>query len=241
MIYFEQLLIGTNPKTLSGGVRPCPRCLRATSQASVSAEPVSLSALETQIQKLSTKKASVMLRGFEPFQHPELVGIVQTLASSQIRRLGMRTDAAALANPDDARGCIDFGVRVFEIPFLPREMDALSQAAPLEASLAGIAGIRNAAAVLDAKVFVCTDIYLCKHTAPYFVDTVQVAIAAGIDAIRLSIWQDTEPVSRGSLPVEPSVLNAAHAAATQSSIVFFGDGCEEHLAGATLYEVGTAD
>jgi len=190
-----------------------------------------------------------MLCGFEPFQHPELVGIVQTLASSQVKRIAMRTDAAALANSQDAQGAVDFGVRVFEVPFLPKEMDALSQAvAPLEASFAGIAGIRSAAATLGVTTFICADISVCKHTAPYFMSTVQAAVVAGVDAIKISASQGVEAGKiatmlggisgdNGSVgDAQTSMLDKAHSMATQSSIAFFGDGCEHFLQGAVLYE-----
>ena len=236
MILFHELNIGTG--TSGGGARPCPRCFRATSTGQVAAiEPVRLQSLTPRIEELAATGASVMLRGFEPFRHPDLVGIIQTLAEAKPRRIGMRTDGAALANLRDAQGCIDNGVRVFEIPFLPREMDALSQAAPMEASFAGIRGIRNASAALGVAVFVCADITTCTHAAKYFLSVVQAAIAAGVDAIRLSHNESSnEPNRLVELLGGKNVLNQAHSLATQNSIVLFGDGCESYLSGARLYE-----
>ena len=255
MIFFHELSIGT---AVSGGgvasgftalhseieepsfphyvcVRPCPRCLRSASTGQTAAtEPVRLQALASRIEELAAADVSVMLRGFEPFQHPDLVGIIQTLAEAKPRRIGMRTDGAALANLRDAQGCIDNGVRVFEIPFLPREMDALSQTAPMEASFAGIRGIRSASAALGAAVFICADITICTHTAKYFTTTVQAAIAAGVDAIRLNC---DEPKQVTELLGGETILNQAHSLATQNSLAFFGDGCEDYLGGASLYEV----
>ena len=233
MILFHELNIGTSVS--GGGVRPCPRCFRAVSTGQVAvAEPVRLQALTPRIEKLAAADVSVMLRGFESFQHPDLVGIIHTLVEAKPRRIGIRTDGAALANSRDAQGCIDNGVRVFEIPFLPREMDALSQTAPLEASFAGIRGIRSASAALATAVFVCADITICMHTAKYFTATVQAAIAAGVDAIRLSC---DEPTDLAELLDGKTVLNQAHSLATQNSVAFFGDGCEDYLGGASLYEV----
>ena len=271
MILFHELNIGTGNS--GGGVRPCPRCLRSASTGQAAAtEPIRLQALAPRIEELAAAGASVMLRGFEPFQHPDLVGIIQTLAmatgevplavgttensaasvttnstpTTKIRRIGMRTDGAALANLRDAQGCIDNGVRVFEIPFLPREMDALSQTAPLEASFAGIRGIRSASAALGVAVFICADITICMHTAKYFTTTVQAVIAAGVDAIRLSCGggcdrghneSSNEPTDPAELLGGKTVLNQAHSLATQNSLAFFGDGCEDYLGGASLYEV----
>ena len=258
MILFHELNIGTS--TSGGGVRPCPRCFRATSTGQTAAsEPIRLQALTPRIEELAATGASVMLRGFEPFRHPDLVGIIQTLAmatggvsppstraetsatsattnsppTAKIRRIGMRTDGAALANLRDAQGCIDNGVRVFEIPFLPREMDALSQTVPMEASFAGIRGIRSAQAALATAVFICADIVVCAHTAKYFSGTVQAAIASGVDAIRLSC---DEPNRLEELLGGKNILNQAHSLATQNSTVLFGDGCESYLRGARLYE-----
>jgi molybdenum cofactor biosynthesis enzyme MoaA len=198
------------------------------------AEPVSLQALTSRIEELSALHASVMMRGFEPFQHPDLVGIVQTLSSSRVRRVGVRTDAAALANLRDAQGCIDNGVRIFEIPLLPRALDTLSQAPPMEASMRGIQGIRSAAAALGVDVFVSADIGVCTHTAAYFMETVQAAIAAGVDAIRIT-GEESVPVVQ--LVGATSTLDLAHSLATRNSVAFFGDGCENYLKGAALYEV----
>ena len=237
MILFHELSIGTSAS--GGGVRPCPRCLRSASTGqAAAAEPVRLQALAPRIEELAVVGTSVMLRGFEPFQHPDLVGIIHTLVEAKPRRIGMRTDGAALANLRDAQGCIDNGVRVFEIPFLPREMDALSQTAPLEASFAGIRGIRSASAALGVAVFICADITICTHTAKYFTATVQAAIAAGVDAIRLSCDGGCdEPNRLAELLGGKTVLNQAHSLATQNSVAFFGDGCEDYLGGASLYEV----
>ena len=240
MILFHELNIGT--AVSGGGVRPCPRCLRSAATGQGTAvEPVRLQALIPRIEELAGEDGiaegtgkSLMLRGFEPFQHPDLVGIIHALAEANPRRIGMRTDAAALANLRDAQGCIDNGVRVFEIPFLPREMDALSQTAPLEASFAGIRGIRSASAALGVAVFVCADITVCAHTAKYFLSMVQAAIAAGVDAIRLSC---DEPARLAELLGGKTVLNQVHSLATQNSTAFFGDGCEDYLGGASLYEV----
>ena len=245
MILFHELKIGTDA---SGGVRPCPRCLRSafvTAAGQAATEPTRLQALTPHIEELATADSasvSVMLRGFEPFQHPDLVDIIHSLTAAKFRRIGMRTDGAALANPRDAQGCIDNGVRVFEIPFLPREMDALSKTAPLEASFAGIQGIRNASAALGVVTFICADIVVCAHTAKYFNSTVQAAIATGVDAIRLNcdgICDESrgEPKQAAELLGGTTVLNQAHSLATQNSVAFFGDGCESFLEGAKLYEV----
>jgi len=239
MIIFHELSIGNE------GANPCPRCLRAGGMKDTpSPAPVNLAEITPLIQQLQAAGASVMLRGFEPFRHPDVVGIIQTLAithkGTQVRRIGMRTDAAALTNPHDAQGCIDNGVRVFEVPFLPQQMDALSQAAPLEARLAGIAEIQAAAQALGKPIFTCVDVYVCKHTAPYFADTVQAALGAGVNAIRISTDQKSGTVDVASLVGGRSVLDAVHAAATQNSVAFFGDGCDQYLQGAALYEIQAA-
>lgn len=210
-------------------------------------EPVRLDTLAPRIEELSLTGASVMMRGYEPFRHPDLVGIVQALAASnstsKVRRIGMRTDATALVSLRDAQGCIDNGVRVFEVPLLPREMDVLSQEAPLDARLAGIQGIRNAAANLGLDTFVCADIFVCTHTAAYFSLVVQAAIAVGVDAVRVS-FDGTDSVPALEALGGISVLDSMHALATQNSLAFFGDGQNGHMArylkGAVLYRTVAA-
>jgi len=251
MIIFHELSIGNEE------ANPCPRCLRAggTKDTPLPA-PVNLAEITPRIQQLQAAGASVMMRSFEPFRHPDLVGIIQSLAGQQVmqqlaqqpaaqsrmgvRRIGMRTDASALANLHDAQGCIDNGVRVFEVPFLPQQMDALSQAASLEARLAGIAGIQTAAQALGKPIFTCVDIYVCKHTAPYFADTVQSALAAGANAIRISASQELGTVDIATLVGGRFVLDAAHASATRNSVPLFGDGCSQYMQGAVIYETRVA-
>lgn|GEM_PF-1458192 len=249
MIIFHELLIGSvsdaqDDDVLSRGANPCPRCLRASStKQENSVEPVGLNTLLLRIEGLSSVEASVMMCGMEPFRHPSLVSIVQALAAAKVRRVGMRTDAAALANPHDAQGCVGNGVRMFEIPFLPREMDSINQGAPFDVRLAGIQGIRAAATQLGLNVFVCADIFICKHTAPYFVTVMQAAIVAGVDAIRIS-FAEADPASLVTLLGGDSILDSAHSLAVQNSVAFFVVGDESfagrYLQGAQLYQTITA-
>ena len=225
MIDFLRLEIG------QGGVRPCPRCARGQGEQDV---PASIEVIEERVAELISvaQIPSVMMDGFEPFQHPELPRIVAALKDAGVRRIGMCTDAAGLMSPHDARGCIEAGVRVFEVPLLP---DALGVAAgvsapPLQASLQGIARIREVAQHLGVFVFVSAAVPACSHSAPHFAEMVQAAINAGVDGIRV------ECASPGRL-IDKATLSAAHDLATQAAIAFFGDGCEDYLLGTPLYTI----
>lgn len=251
MIVFHELRIGSDSRTYYGVENPCPRCARRSSAGKspdlqTSEQLHRYESLLTRMEELSESKASVMIQGSEPFRHPDLVDIIQALAGSNIRRLGIRTEAAALVNPQDAQGCIDNGVRVFEIPLLPREMDSVVMAAPFEARIAGLRGIRSAAANLGADVFVSAHMLLCTHTAAYFPSTVQAVIAAGFDALRLGLVA-AKPSELIDALGGVAALDFAQSAATQNSLAFFLDGDEaelyadRYLKAAQLYSVVAQD
>jgi len=164
-----------------------------------------------------------MMRDFEPFKHPDLPRIVTALTGAGVRRIAARTDATALVNPADARGCIDAGIRAFEVPIpLP--------SAATDATLRGIAQAQDSAAELGHTLFICGCIELCQHTAPRFFDMAQTALAARVDALRIECPDPQHYLDRRALA-------DIHTLATQAGICLFGDGCEAFLKGAVLYEV----
>jgi molybdenum cofactor biosynthesis enzyme MoaA len=222
MIAFQRLEIGTAQKA------PCVLCGRDSSSVET---PHTLEEISSQIQRLDT--SAVMMDGFEPFKHPELVRIIETLSDAAVTRIGMRTNGAALQNPQNAFGCIDAGVRVFEIPIVAGESEKGDRltgiAGSHEASLQGIARIKEASKELNVATFTVAVLRLCRHNAGDILAMTRAAIRAEVDAIRLEAGQ---PVA-----FDESALSEAHSAATQAGIAFFGTGCERFLEGATLYTV----
>ena len=176
---------------------------------------------------------SIMIRGSEPFMHLNLVDIIFELRRAGVARIGVRTDGGALSNPQTARGCIDAGVRVFEILVLAGDAataDRISGTQGLHAaSLRGITQVGEAATELDVHTFMVAVIPMTKSNAGQLIAATQAAIAAGAQAIRI----ECDDVSL----LDSSALDIAHTLATRSSVAFFGDGCGDFIEGAALYEV----
>jgi molybdenum cofactor biosynthesis enzyme MoaA len=222
MIIFRELLMGKGHET------PCTLCV---DRSPGKTESFSFPDIEARIAEVSPSPA--MMRGFEPFSHPDLVRIVSTLVRAGIKQIGMRTDGGAVSNPQAAQGCIDAGVRVFEIPILSghaEKSDRMTGTQGLhDAALRGIRQIKTFANTLKVKAFVCAVIPICSHNASHLLDIVQVALNAGVDAIRIECSDDEL--------VDTSLLDTAHTLATRSGVTLFGDGCGAYIEGASLYEV----
>ena len=156
------------------------------------------------------------------------------IGSGGVRRLGQRADTAILVDPNDTQSCIVAGMRVFEAPFLPDVLMMTSEpsASSLRNVLQEIAHIQEVAEQQGVSVFIAALISVSSRTAPYFLEMVQYAINAGVDAIRIECTAPRHLINKASLA-------AAHDAATQAGIAFFGDGCEDYLNGAQLYTVIT--
>ncbi|MCL2492285.1 MAG: hypothetical protein FWE87_06050 [Coriobacteriia bacterium] len=212
----------------SGHEQPCSLCDPTRSS---DAQPLPIEEIEQRIRKIAPDAA--LLCGYEPFMHPELVRIVSSMVSAGIRRIGMRTDGGALSNPQAAHGCIEAGVRVFEIPLLAgdrEKADRLSATPGLHAASAhGIAQINAASTDLDVAVFVCALIPLCSHNASQLVEMTQAALSAGVCAIRVECTDKDL--------IDHSLIITAHALATRAGVALFGAGCDSFIEGATLYEV----
>jgi hypothetical protein len=121
------------------------------------------------------------------------------------------------------------------VPFVPDGLAAAAgvSAPSLQASLQGIARIREVAEQLGVIIFVSAVIPVCSHTAPYFFEMAQTAISASTDVIYVES-SSSQDVSR---LIDGTVIASAHSAATQAGIAFFGDGCEDYLLGTPLYSV----
>jgi len=222
MITFKELRIGI------GAERACTLC--GTSNGSP-AGPAPYSDIETRIN--ADHFASVMMRGFEPFSHPHLVEIISKLMRAGTRQIGIRTNGAALGNPRDAQGCIETGVRVFEIPILAGTVDKSDRMSAIsglhDRAIQGIKQINASAADLKLSTFVCAVIPLCSHNANQLIGATQEALRAGAQAIRIEC-SDARYLDRDALTM-------SHTLATRASVAFFGDGCEKFINGAQLYEV----
>jgi len=222
MITFKELRIGT------GAAYACTLCGKRNG---VPAGPMPLSEIDVHIDAIAP--ASVMMRGFEPFKHPNLVGIISQLTQSGVRQIGMRTNGGALSSPRDAQGCIEAGVRVFEVPILAgaaKKSDRMSGIQGLhEAALQGVRQINASASDLNANTFVCAIVPICSHNTNQLIGITQAALSAGAQAIRI----ECDDLSY----LDPEVLAVAHTIATRASVSFSGDGCDTFIDGARLYEV----
>ena len=228
MITFQELLIG------KGGETSCRLCARKIDEG----VPAPLSDIEQRITEIVSQSEeatslSVMMTGFEPFMHPDLVQIVSALTHAGVRQIGMRTNGRALGNPQAAQGCIDAGVRVFEIPFFAGSAelsDRLSGIPGLfQTSQAGVKQVIESSSNLQVKTFVSALIPLCSHNRDELILATQTALAVGVQAIRI----------QAAIPgrIDPAALDAAHTLATRSGVAFFGDACDAYIKGASLYEV----
>ncbi|HET6350748.1 MAG TPA: hypothetical protein VFG89_01285 [Coriobacteriia bacterium] len=197
MISFTELAIGT------GGVVSCARCGPATA-----AEPFAADELIAHIAALAASAEgdfNVVLGGFEPFRHPGLPALISACAESGARRIMLRTDAGALANPGNAEGCLAAGVRALEIELLAEGAlhDALAARVGLGAAAsAGTAAFRVAAASAGVDVAVFGVLQACRHNAGELASTIAAFAQLGAAAVRIEC---------GRLPNTPA--NAAALAA----------------------------
>jgi len=222
MIAFESLDIGVDGRGF---------CRLCDGQYELDPHPASLDDLKARITSIAPR--AMMLVGFEPFSHPDLVAIIEACTEAGIDRIGMRTHAGALGNPNNALGCISAGVRAFEVPIATGSTHTADRvtgvAGQLEATWKGIAQIKAASRELCIDTFIGVLIPLCPHTAPHLIEATGAAIRAGADAIRLASVHD--------YTIERQTVATAHTMATRAGVALFGDGCEDCIEGAVLYRV----
>lgn len=208
--------------------RHCVRC-------SSTRPPASLQDVKNrleQVTKLGVQAPNIMFGGLEPFAYP---GLVEALAQARLWgacRIGLVTDGGALSVRDNARGCLEAGVRVFEIPLLGSSAevhDELSGASGLFNALSqGIVNIRDMAQDLGVKVFLCASVELCAHNVTELLSMAPLCAQLGFDAVRLSC-SDTVSVSEVSIEAFDEQL-------TTQAIALFGKRVSA-LSGAQLYTV----
>lgn len=125
---------------------------------------------------------SVVLCGPEPFAHPSLPEIVAAARAAGFERIGVETDAAALAHEEVARGALMAGVRhvraiVFGVGDLGDRMAGAAGASA--ASLSGIERFTNAASQARLQVAASAIVPVCRHNAEQLHLVVAAAAHAG--------------------------------------------------------------
>lgn len=184
------------------------------------------------IASLEGEKPNIMFDGFEPFAYPGLVEALARARALGALRIGLVTDGGALSVRENARGCLEAGVRVFEIPLLGASAevhDKLSDAPGLFNALSqGIVNIRVIAQDLGVKVFLCASVELCEHNASELLAMAPLCAQLGFDAVKLSCSD--------GLQVSEESIEALDQQLTTQGIALFGQRVTA-LQGTSLYTV----
>lgn len=212
MYSFYELALG------QGGVASCKSCVSPRSEAYPAAEILS---------KIGSHK-EIMLAGFEPFAHPELVSLLQSPELVRVERLGMRTDSGALASPQNAAGVLASGVRFFEIVLLGSSAlahEGLTRRPGLfESAKSGARKLRRVAEEQGHEIFITGLAPICRHNEDDLLGLVSTFVELEVDAIRFE----------SSRALNQELIDAAYEIAIPAGILLFGDSCN-HIESATLY------
>lgn len=173
----------------------------------------------------------VFLEGFEPFLYPALVEVLQEIRSMNVERIAMHTDGGALCRAENARGCMDMGVRVFEVS-VNGSNDSLHDriaGSPglFEAMSTGLSQIRTVAQDAHYSIALIASLEICEHNKSDFIHMISWCLERGFDAIRLN---------SGAELLSDEEIEQAHAMSTTQGVLFFGQSVTS-LNSAQLYNV----
>lgn len=183
----------------------------------------------------SEKLDGAMFGGFEPFAHPDLVDALAQARAQKIARIGLQTDGGALSAIQNARGCVEAGVRIFEISWLggsTSSHDALTKKPGLfDAMHQGVVALHRVEQDLNVHFALIAVIRICEHNRREFHAIVQDALQCGVTALRIS-----DPCG---VLTELDVTTIYDLAVAQG-VAVFGDGVTE-LESACLYTFDVVD
>ena len=173
----------------------------------------------------------VFLEGFEPFSYPALVEVLQEIRSIHVERIAMHTDGGALCRVENARGCLDMGVRVFEVS-INGSNDSLhnriaGSSGLFEAMSTGLSQIRTVAHDANYSIALIASLKICEHNKNDFIHMISWCLERGFDAIRLN---------SGAEFLNREDIEQAHAMSTIQGVLFFGQSVSS-LNSAQLYNV----
>lgn len=190
MLEFAEVSIGR------GGLPSCVRCHPAPQPPRFASDAEIAEALR------GVAGVNVTFADAEPFAHPHLPQLIRLAVSAGMQRIRLRTDAGALASPNNAAGVIAAGVRQIEVVLLAGEAgagDALSGRPGLfAAALAGISAFTEAARAVGARVAVLGRVPVCRHSEAGVASAVEVLASAGAVSIDLVAAPGHE-LGRGTL------------------------------------------
>jgi len=173
-----------------------------------------------------------MFDGFEPFEHHGLVEIIAGSANSLFERIGIKTDGGALSSPENTRGCIAAGVRVFEVALTGGDAYSHDKRTGtrglFEAAVSGIELITAESDRLGVSTMVIGVAAVCPHNFTELSSIVGTFCRIGVDAIRVEV--------RHGGQVPPSLAKQAYEVAVPAGVALFGDGMTR-LSGVRLYTV----
>lgn len=204
-------------------------CMLCDASSHAPADGAAISAQLEQFFHLSEQFDGLMFGGFEPFAHPDLVGAVIQARASNARRIGLQTDGGALSVVQNARGCVDAGVRIFEISWLgasESSHDALTKKQGLFSALhKGIAALHQVEHDLGVNLAIIAVLNMCSHNQRELLAMALDAIECGITALRIEDPHAT---------LASQDITALYDLATTQGVAVFGDGVFE-LESAHLY------
>ena len=167
--------------------------------------------------------------GFEPFAHPELVTVLNQARSLGARRIGLHTDGGALSSLQNAHGCVETGVRIFEISWLgatESSHDALTKKPGLfNAMHHGIAALHQIQRERGIHLALIAKLEVCEHNKRELLAMAQDAMQQEVTALRI---HDPSGVLS-----QDEIAQLYDSAITQG-VAVFGEGVSE-LASAQLY------
>lgn len=197
MLEFAAIEVGT------GGLPGCHRCRPHSATSHYPTPEVVERICEVAAAWDRGPGPNIMLRGAEPFAHPELPAIVAACVQAGAERIGLETSGGALSAHGNASGVLGAGVRHLRV-WMPDTDESRGDALTgrTGATRDGIAGVRAfVAAAREAAVTVAITavVPVCRHNLEFLPSIVAGAAACGFHALRLEGGADLPQTAGGML------------------------------------------
>ncbi|GAV31041.1 hypothetical protein emb_1d0279 [Coriobacteriaceae bacterium EMTCatB1] len=157
---------------------------------------------------------NVFLGGAEPFEHPSLPSIVAAAVDAGFERVGIETDATALARGENARGSLLAGVRHLRAVLFGVGDLGDAMAGPPGFSAAALSGIERYAEVARREgiaVAISAVVPVCKHNVDLLPVIVASAAAAGAGCVVLDAAEPVAPAAAATVAAacDTGIVNRA--------------------------------
>ncbi|MDP2182726.1 MAG: radical SAM protein [Actinomycetota bacterium] len=130
---------------------------------------------------------NIVLLGCEAFSHPDLTEVVDSAVRAGVVRLSVRTDGAALADPDAAEHFVRTGVRRIEVTLLAGSSEVhdrlTGSPGSFDLAIAGMRAFAAASSSQDVKTTLSGLVPACEHNITGIPDTVLAFAQAGASVV----------------------------------------------------------